>query len=187
MINEFSYPAGTISNMTTFPYNKCLLWSVILLALSWYFSWMANAFQHSCNKLVAEYKWEIYYCNVHSYVLGMSWDIMNYAFATWSRDWGRQQWRGHWGKSSLNDLEPQVWKSQVLNEADGWELRKKKPVHHPDFPVCVCFSVCFDFEEWGRLSVTHALALVSAVFMLPSMVKGNGARREARCTYVFLV
>ena len=78
-------------------------------------------------------EWGIYYVNVCSYVLGMSISfepLMN---------------------SSLNDLEHQVWKSQVLNEADGWQLRKTKPVHQPDSPTsCVCFSICFDFEEWGR-------------------------------------
>ena len=43
---------------------------------------------------------------------------------------------------SLNDLEHQVWKSGVLNEADGWWLIEQKPAHQPGFPTsCVVWLV----------------------------------------------
>ena len=149
----------------------------------------------------------------------MSWDTHELCIAARSRDWGRQQWKsrkGHWDKSSLNDLEPQVWKSQALNEADGWQLKIKEasPPAWLSCFMCVLFSLLWFWRvvetwEW-RLLVTYAivwwpgqltsnfailhstfgqcevLALVSVVFMLPSILKGNGVRHNG-CTCVFLV
>ena len=49
----------------------------------------------------------------------------------------------------------QVWKSQVLNEADGWKLRKKKPVHHPDSPAsCVQFALTLKSGRDLRVEAT---------------------------------
>ena len=88
-------------------------------------------------------EWGIYYVNVCSYVLGMS-----ISFETLMN-------------SSLNDLKPQVWKSQALNEADGWWLRKKEPSPPSWLPcfMCVLFSLLWwvgETWEW-RLLVTCTL------------------------------
>ena len=135
-----SYPAGT----------------VMVFPLAQLDGQCFSAFSQQASCWAQGSKWRIYYCNVHSYVLEMSWDTHELCIAARSRDWGRQQWKsrkGHWDKSSLNDLEPQVWKSQALNEADGWRLRKKEASPPAWLPAsCVLFSLLW-LKSGGDLRV----------------------------------
>lgn len=43
---------------------------------------------------------------------------------------------------SSNELECKEWKSLGLNEADGWQFRKQRPVHQPGPPFCVSLGLC---------------------------------------------
>ena len=77
-----------------------------------------------------------------------------------------------------------------MKPMDGNSEKKSQSAILISLYVCA-FQFALILKSGGDLrmeSISHTCTtLVSAVFMLPSMLKGNGARREARCTYVFLV
>ena len=81
---------------------------------------------------------------------------------------------------SSNELECEEWKSFGLNEADGWQFRKQRPVHQPGSPFCVSLGLCTickrkTIEERGGqgMNIAYALVLVCVILMLVSMFTGQ--------------
>ena len=53
----------------------------------------------------------------------------------------------------LERIGARVWKSRVLNEANGWKLREQKPVHQPGSPdSCIVLTIIHKWKSINRLS-----------------------------------
>ena len=70
------------------------------------------------------------------------------------------------GNLILNNLEYQAWKTQKVNEANGWCPKKAKSVHQPGCQFYVLSSLLIEERGGPRTEAAHALALIVCVHAL---------------------